>query len=43
MYQRYYHLFTSGELEKLMEEAGFKILNSGYDADNWWVVGTRVS
>jgi hypothetical protein len=22
-----------------MTETGFKIIKSGYDADNWWVVG----
>jgi tRNA (uracil-5-)-methyltransferase TRM9 len=38
IYQRYYHLFKKGELESLMEEVGFKICESGYDAGNWWVI-----
>lgn len=39
IYQRYYHLFRKGELESLMEQVGFRICDSGYDAGNWWAVG----
>jgi tRNA (uracil-5-)-methyltransferase TRM9 len=42
IYQRYYHLFKKGELESLMEQVGFKIADSGYDAGNWWVEGTTL-
>ncbi|KAL2420126.1 tRNA (carboxymethyluridine(34)-5-O)-methyltransferase [Exophiala dermatitidis] len=37
-YQRYYHLYHKGELEDNAVAAGARILKSGYDRDNWWVV-----
>ena len=38
-YQRYYHLFIEGELEKLCTEIpACKIIRSGFDRDNWFVV-----
>ncbi len=42
VYQRYYHMFQKGELERLFESAGARILDNGYDRDNWWAVGSRV-
>ncbi len=36
-FQRYYHLFIKGELDYLVLEAGGKILESGYDRDNWYI------
>lgn len=36
-FQRYYHLFKKGELDALVLEAGGKILESGYDRDNWYI------
>ncbi|KAI5927997.1 S-adenosyl-L-methionine-dependent methyltransferase [Camillea tinctor] len=40
-YQRYYHLYKKGELEEDVIAAGGKVLGSGYEKDNWWVVGSR--
>ncbi|CAJ2511561.1 Uu.00g071860.m01.CDS01 [Anthostomella pinea] len=40
-YQRYYHLYKKGELEEDVVAAGGRVLDSGYDRDNWWVVGSR--
>ena len=37
-FNRYYHLFKKGELEGLVEAAGGRIVKSGYDRDNWFVV-----
>ncbi|KAH9908095.1 S-adenosyl-L-methionine-dependent methyltransferase [Xylariomycetidae sp. FL2044] len=38
-YQRYYHLYKKGELEEDVIAAGGKVLDSGYEKDNWWVIG----
>lgn len=35
--KRYYHLFKKGELDDLVVEAGGKIIESGYDRDNWYI------
>jgi tRNA (uracil-5-)-methyltransferase TRM9 len=41
---RFYHLFRKGELEELIQESGvFKVTNSGYDRDNWYVCIRRLS
>jgi tRNA (uracil-5-)-methyltransferase TRM9 len=40
-FQRYYHLYRKGELEGDMEAAGGRILEAGYEKDNWWVIATR--
>ncbi|KAF8464091.1 tRNA methyltransferase [Kalaharituber pfeilii] len=37
-YQRYYHLYRQGELEKDIIAAGGIVCNSGYEKDNWWAV-----
>lgn len=40
-YQRYYHLYKSGELEDNIRSAGGEIVRSGYEKDNWWAIATR--
>jgi tRNA (uracil-5-)-methyltransferase TRM9 len=40
-FQRYYHLYRSGELEQNIRAAGGEVLQSGYEKDNWWAVATR--
>ncbi|KAL9110874.1 MAG: hypothetical protein Q9227_004674 [Pyrenula ochraceoflavens] len=40
-YDRYYHLYAAGELERDIVAAGGRILESGYDRDNWWAIATR--
>lgn len=37
-FQRYYHLYRSGELEADINAADGVILESGYEKDNWWAV-----
>lgn len=37
-FQRYYHLYRKGELEEDVEAVGGKMLESGYERDNWWVI-----
>ncbi|GAD97327.1 conserved hypothetical protein [Paecilomyces variotii No. 5] len=41
VFHRYYHLYESGELEHDICSAGGKVLDSGYDKDNWWAIATR--
>lgn len=42
-YQRYYHLFEEGELERLCEQvASVKLVESYYDTDNWAVILEKV-
>ncbi|TGJ85459.1 hypothetical protein E0Z10_g3316 [Xylaria hypoxylon] len=38
-YERFYHLYREGELEEDMRTAGGRVLESGYERDNWWVIG----
>ncbi|KAH8155949.1 hypothetical protein CIB48_g12298 [Xylaria polymorpha] len=38
-YERFYHLYREGELEEDMRSAGGEVLESGYERDNWWVIG----
>ncbi|KAK5997004.1 tRNA (carboxymethyluridine(34)-5-O)-methyltransferase [Cladobotryum mycophilum] len=40
-YQRYYHLYRKGELEEDVIVAGGTVLESGYEKDNWWVIGSN--
>ena len=40
-FNRYYHLYREGELERDIAEAGGIVLESGYEKDNWWAVATR--
>lgn len=37
---RYYHLYREGELEADVKSAGGKVIESGYERDNWWAVIT---
>jgi tRNA (uracil-5-)-methyltransferase TRM9 len=37
-YHRYYHLYTSGELESECISAGGRIIDAGYEKDNWWCI-----
>ncbi|KAI1816388.1 S-adenosyl-L-methionine-dependent methyltransferase [Poronia punctata] len=38
-FERFYHLYREGELEEDMRAAGGTVLESGYERDNWWVIG----
>ncbi|GIZ36655.1 hypothetical protein CKM354_000012400 [Cercospora kikuchii] len=38
---RYYHLYRKGELEGDVVAAGGKVVEGGYEKDNWWVVAER--
>lgn len=40
-YLRYYHLYRKGELEEDVEAVGGKVVDSGYEKDNWWAVCER--
>ncbi|KAK4936642.1 tRNA methyltransferase, has a role in tRNA modification [Elasticomyces elasticus] len=37
-FHRYYHLYRKGELEHDIEEAGGRVLEAGYEKDNWWAI-----
>lgn len=39
-FHRYYHLYEEGELERDIGEAGGRVLESGYEKDNWWAIAT---
>ncbi|KAJ5105159.1 hypothetical protein NUU61_002506 [Penicillium alfredii] len=39
-FHRYYHLYQAGELEHDISSAGGRVLESGYDKDNWWAIAT---
>ncbi|KAF2280432.1 S-adenosyl-L-methionine-dependent methyltransferase [Westerdykella ornata] len=39
-YLRYYHLYRKGELEHDIEEAGGRVVECGYEKDNWWAIAT---
>lgn len=41
--ERYYHLYRKGELEGDVEAAGGRVVESGYEKDNWWAVAERVN
>jgi len=40
-FQRYYHLYRSGELEENIKAAGGEVTQSGYEKDNWWAITIR--
>jgi tRNA (uracil-5-)-methyltransferase TRM9 len=40
-YDRYYHLYQAGELERDITAAGGSVINSGYEKDNWWAIAVR--
>lgn len=35
---RYYHLYRKGELVDNAQRAGGKVVDSGYEKDNWWAI-----
>lgn len=37
-FERYYHLYKSGELERDVAAARGEIVDSGYERDNWWAI-----
>lgn len=37
---RYYHLYRKGELEKDIEQAGGRVVENGYEKDNWWAIAS---
>lgn len=39
---RYYHLYKEGELIENSEKAGAKVIEHGYERDNWWVIMEKV-
>ena len=40
-FQRYYHLYRSGELEEDIVNIGGEVVESGYERDNWWATCRR--
>lgn len=40
-FQRYYHLYRSGELEEDVRAIGGEVVESGYEKDNWWAICQR--
>lgn len=42
-FHRYYHLYRQGELESDLEAAGSKVVESGYEKDNWWAIAERTT
>jgi tRNA (uracil-5-)-methyltransferase TRM9 len=40
-YNRYYHLYQAGELERDVAAAGGSVIESGYEKDNWWAIAVR--
>ena len=43
VFHRYYHLYSKGELEADVASAGGKVIEAGYEKDNWWAIATRGS
>ncbi|KAJ5775943.1 uncharacterized protein N7511_000954 [Penicillium nucicola] len=39
-FHRYYHLYEQGELERDIDNAGGRVLEAGYEKDNWWAIAT---
>ncbi|KAK9320937.1 S-adenosyl-L-methionine-dependent methyltransferase [Lipomyces orientalis] len=39
--ERYYHLYKKGEIESDAVLAGGKVVEGGYERDNWWVIIER--
>lgn len=37
-FHRYYHLYRKGELESDIVAAGGRVLEAGYEKDNWWAI-----
>jgi len=38
---RYYHLYRKGELEEDIEAIGGRVVEAGYEKDNWWAICSR--
>lgn len=41
VFHRYYHLYSKGELENDVAQAGGVVLDSGYEKDNWWAIAAN--
>ena len=41
VFHRYYHLYSKGELERDIGNAGGVVLESGYEKDNWWAIAVK--
>lgn len=41
VFHRYYHLYEEGELAREISCAGGRVLESGYEKDNWWAIAAR--
>ncbi|KAI4122264.1 MAG: hypothetical protein LQ338_005911 [Usnochroma carphineum] len=41
IFNRYYHLYRQGELGEDIVEAGGRVVESGYEKDNWWAIAVR--
>ncbi len=39
---RYYHLYKKGELDEDCAKAGGRIVDSGYEKDNWWTIVEKI-
>ncbi|KAK5108096.1 hypothetical protein LTR62_008813 [Meristemomyces frigidus] len=39
-FHRYYHLYRRGELDDDIAAVGGKVLEAGYEKDNWWAIAT---
>ena len=39
---RYYHLYKKGELVENAERAGGKVVDHGYEKDNWWAIVEKI-
>lgn len=40
-FNRYYHLYRAGELEEDVVQAEGRVLDSGYEKDNWWAIASQ--
>lgn len=40
-FHRYYHLYRRGELDEDVRSAGGRIVEAGYEKDNWWAIAER--
>ncbi|ANB13962.1 hypothetical protein AWJ20_4915 [Sugiyamaella lignohabitans] len=38
VWNRYYHLYKQGELEEDVVTAKGRVVESGYERDNWWAI-----
>lgn len=40
-FHRYYHLYSEKELEQDIAMAGGRVIDCGYEKDNWWAIAGR--